>query len=164
MTDDNQRITYRVPFNVRAELFYHGLVLPCLIINMSAGGMLLAAELEEVQAGEQLTLGLRLFDELADAAGLDYLNFQLEVLEVLNDSEADVRACQLRCRNRTSEGSSAYERAHKVVFEAERQRLGAHSGMDSASPMVSDPGRREALRQADDKRWSKGSVNPLLQD
>lgn len=159
MTETNQRNTYRAPFNVRAELFRRGVVMPCLIVNMSAGGMLVASDMV-IEQGEQVTLGLRLFDELRDAAGLDYLNFQLEVLEVIPDPAADVTALQYRCRNLTNEGSAAYERAHKVVFESERQRLAVASGAEDSSPMVTGD-RRAELKKEQVRRYGKESINPL---
>lgn len=163
MSSENKRHAYRVPFNVQAELFHNGFIAPCLVINMSAGGMLIASELQ-IQQGEEATLGLRLFDELKEVAGLDYLSFQVEVLEVLPDPHEDVEAIQYRCRNMTSEGSPQYERARKIVFEAERQRLARASGAAGASQMASSGERREALKPKTVPRYSKQSINPHLGD
>lgn len=163
MSSENKRQAFRVPFNVQAELFYNGLVSPCLVINMSAGGMLVASELE-IPPGSEATLGLRLFDELRAAAELDYISFQLEVLEVIEDPASDVTARQYRCRNLTNEGSPQYERARRIVFEAERQRLATASGASQASPMASSPERRDSLKTRSVQRYGKQSLNPNLRD
>ena len=156
----NQRSAYRVPFNAQAELYHDGHVVPALVVNMSAGGMLVAAE-ADIPTGEHVGLGLHLFDELRTAAGLEYLHFDLEVLEVIEDPADDVTARQYRCRNLTVEGSPAAERVRQVVFTAERERLAAESGMGGASPMATDAERREQLRREQLERYSKASVNPL---
>lgn len=180
MGESNHRNTFRVPFELEAEVFRHGAISKCLILNMSAGGMLLATN-EQVEPHEQLTLGVRLFDDLRKAAGIDYLNFQLEVLEVLEREDEEQAVAQedgsgepavdwgpwqrhLRCRNMTTEGSAAYERAHKLVFEAERRRLAHLSGAEESSPMVSDHGRRESLHPHEVERYSRESINPLFRN
>jgi hypothetical protein len=165
MSDDNQRQSFRTDFHAQAELFHRGAVVPCEIVNLSAGGMRLTS-LALLEPGEPVSLGLRLFGDVREAAGLDYLNFHLEVLGVdeveRDDAGAVVR--EYRCRNLTPEGSPLYERAHRIVFDAERRRLAAVSGMDEASPMQRDHERDLARRVEAVPRYGKSSLNPLLKD
>lgn len=156
----NERQSFRTEFNIRAELFYHGDIAPCVIVNMSAGGMMLQAGMTIPEAS-QVTLGLRLYDDLKQAAGIDYLSFHLEVLEVLEAEGATDSTWLYRCRNLTNEGSPLYERAIKVVFEAERRRLAAESGNDKLSPMATDAKRRAGQRTESVARYKKASIDPL---
>lgn len=155
---DNRRTSYRVPFEADAQLFHKGNTFPCQILDMSAGGVRLAAK-PDIETGESLGLGLHLLGELKTAAELDYLHFDLEVLS-RGDELLAKGWREYRCRNMTVEGSPAYERASKLVFAAERQRRAEQTGAAQSSPMARPAGQDDDQPTAPE-RFSKGSVNPL---
>lgn len=103
--------------DVQAVVFHDGAIEACELQNLSAGGMLVRSR-AVLAPGSELTLGLRLAPDLAEAAGLDYLSFQVEVLESLETDEVGV--ADYRLRNLTSEGSQLYERARSLVYQALR--------------------------------------------
>jgi hypothetical protein len=156
MDVENQRRSFRVESLMEGELFHEGRVVACAVENLSAGGAAVVSSLE-MPAGTQCTLGLRLADDLAVSSGLEYVSFHMEVLEVEAIRGGDLR---YRMRNLTSEGSAAYERAQRVVFEAQRRELAARSGADESSPLVSDRDRRRRLRRPRRPRFGKGSLRP----
>lgn len=117
----DKRATPRVPFTVQTELFLEQANVPAMVINLSPGGVLLSTA-ADLQVGQTVGMGLRLMDKLRDAAGLDYLNFELNVVErINNDNGAD----WYRCKSTASSGSTQYLRAYKIVLEAEKQRQAA---------------------------------------
>jgi hypothetical protein len=171
MDQSEQRETFRVETRLDAELFHDGDVAPCSVRNLSAGGALVETVLA-LDPPARCTLGLRLGPQWAKSAGMDYVTFHLEVLdrtELEDDVDADTGEPAeplhvLRMRNLTEADSPAWERAHKVVFEAQRQQLAERSGSDHASPMASDRERRRALRRQSRPRYRKAALRPDLPD
>ena len=155
MTED-QREAFRLDAGdeLRAELFYEGRVAPCTLENLSAGGARLVSSLQ-MDPATQCTLGVRL-GKRAHAPGVRYVSFLLEVL----DATPAADGTSYRLRSLTAPGTPEYEEAAKLVFEMQRQRLGAASGADEASPMATDEQRRQQLRTPKRRRFSKGSLRP----
>lgn len=154
---DNQRSSYRVGADdFEAELFHEGRVVPCHVINLSAGGALIRTGLEMAD-GTQCTLGLDLEGELASATGIRYVSFHMEVLEQVPVHGGELN---VRLRNLTGEGSKAYEQAQKIVFEAQRRARARETGSEKASPMASDQVRRKRFRGLGSARFGKGSTRP----
>ena len=156
MGGDNQRQSFRVEARIEGELFHEGRVVPCMVENLSAGGAAVTTGLE-LEAGTQCTLGLRMDREQRAALGVDYLSFHMEVLEASPVRGGDML---YRLRNLTSEGSKAYERANKLVFDAQRRARAEETGTGEASPLASDRERRGGLRRIRRPRFSKGSMRP----
>lgn len=125
MGAEEQRSSQRASFNVRAEVFFEGAVSPCLVRNLSAGGALVETPLDLAE-GTEFTLGLRLVDDLREAAGLDYVSFHLEVLgREEAPSLTGSGSTRYRCKNLTSPGSELYQRAVALVTEAQRSSMPA---------------------------------------
>ena len=156
MGSDEQRGSFRVEARIEGELFHEGRVVPCEVENLSAGGAAVTTGLE-LEPGTQCTLGLRMDREQRAATGLDYLSFHMEVLEGTAQRGGDIH---YRMRNLTSEGSDAYERAQKLVFDAQRRARAAETGSDEASPLASDRDRRTGLKRIRRPRFSRGSMRP----
>lgn len=117
----NRRSTPRVPFTVQTELFLPQANVPAMVINLSPGGVLLSTA-ADLHVGQTMGMGLRLMEALREAAGLDYLNFELTVLErITNQNGAD----WYRCKSTASSGSVQYQRAYQVVLKADEQRQSA---------------------------------------
>jgi hypothetical protein len=152
---ENQRESFRIdgePF--RAELFHEGKVAPCSVENLSAGGASVSSSMS-MPVGSQCTVGVRLADSLR-GDGVGYVSFLMEVLEAAAQGES----FQYRLRNTTAPGSTQFEAATKLVFEAQRRRRAGATGTDEASPMVTDQERRRRLRTDPRPRFSKGSLRP----
>jgi hypothetical protein len=113
--NSSRRAAPRVEINTRAALFVGDTSARCVVVNLSSDGALIGSELE-VEPGAHVGLGIHLFEDLRKAAGLDYLHFELEVLE---RSETDGGGFQYRCKNLTRAGSPAHERAVRVVTAAD---------------------------------------------
>ncbi len=157
MTDD-QREAFRIDADdeIRAELFYEGRVAPCALENLSAGGAKLTSALA-MDPATQCTLGVRL-GRINQGSGARYVSFLMEVLDA--EPAPDGSTTSYRLRSLTAPGTPEYEEAARLVFEAQRRRLGAASGAGEASPMASDEERRRKLRTEQRPRFSKRSLRP----
>lgn len=113
----NQRKSDRVPFTVYAELFLPQATVPALIINLSAGGALLSSA-APLERGQRVGMGLRLLDSLKNEAGVDYLHFDLEILQATTQENGTML---YRCKSTARSNSPQYERASKLVIAAQKQ-------------------------------------------
>lgn len=154
---ENQRESFRIDADpqLQAELFHEGRVTPCDLHNLSAGGAKLRCSMP-MATGSHCTLGVRIDPRPGADAGGTYVSFLMEVLESSHRSEL----FEYRLRNATAPGSTEYEAATKLVFEAQRLRLASVSGADESSSMVTDRKRRRRLRIPLRQRFSKRSLRP----
>jgi hypothetical protein len=157
---EQQRASFRVETQFEAELFHEGRVVSCTVQNLSAGGALVETALE-IRTGSQCTLGLALDPELAQATGLDYVSFHMEVLA---SQPISAGRWQHRLHNVTRSGSKEYETATKLVFAAQRRAISHETGTDHASPMATDEARRGRLRSTLATRFGRSSLRPGSND
>jgi hypothetical protein len=147
----NHRETFRITLDseLQSTLEQAGASSPCELVDLSAGGARLRSTLQPA-VGELCTLHLQLIAHGPEA------RIKLKVLAVT----AQVDSWLLRLQNLTEPGSIEHERLTKLVFELQRRQLARASGTDDASPMVSDPERREKLRPPRPARYTKKSLRP----
>lgn len=156
---ENHRESYRVDAgpDLEADLFHEGRVTRCVLRNLSAGGASVSSPLS-LPVGTRCTLGVRLGTEhRATSTTLPYVSFLMEVLDASPGRRGNT---DYRLRSISPPGSREHEAAAHLVFEADRRRRARASGIDSATPMSSDPERRRRLRNPFRQRFSKGSLRP----
>jgi hypothetical protein len=148
----NHRATFRIESDpeLQASLAWRGSTSPCALVDLSAGGARLEATIEPT-IGDRCTLHLQL------TGGQTTAQVEMEVLESTTRGE---ESRLLRLQNLTEPGSADHERLTKLVFELQRRQLARASGTDDASPMTSDPERREQLRPPRPARYTKRSLRP----
>lgn len=103
-----------------AALFHDGVSHSAQLVDLSAAG----AQLEttaQLAVGDQFGLGLHLMGEFRDAAGLDYLHFDLEVVEAIPGQVA-THISRYRCRSLSPRGSAQMDRVGELVRENESSR------------------------------------------
>jgi hypothetical protein len=88
------------------------------LLDLSASGTLLLAPVS-FKVGNTLSLGVHLYDELREAAGTDYLRFELEVVEA---ETVDSQWYRLRCMNQSTPETEQFQRAAAVVERNEASR------------------------------------------
>lgn len=158
---ENQRESFRIDADplLHAELFHEGRVTPCDLRNLSAGGAKLRCSMR-METGSLCTLGVRIDPRRGAGAGGTYVSFLMEVLQQTpHDGQFEYRL-----RNATAPGSTDYEAATKLVFEAQRRHLARSSGAIESSPMASDQQRRRRLRFPLLQRFSRRSMRPGSDD
>lgn len=86
------------------------------LVNLSAGGAMVEATIE-MQPGEQFAMGIFLDQELQSVTELDFLHFDLEIVEAVERPAGGGRNWRYRCRNLTQAGSAQFRRASQIVYK-----------------------------------------------
>lgn len=88
------------------------------LLDLSAAGTLLLIS-ERFEPHTMIRMGIHLPQSFQDAAGTDYLNFKLEVIEAIEHSATWWRH---RCRNLSAPETEQFSKAEAIVNASEAQR------------------------------------------
>lgn len=139
----NQRSSFRIDEELDAELHHRGRVIPCRIVNLSAGGARVLSD-QDLPRDRTCMVQVPLTGDLATSVGAPVANMHLEVL----DSTPGEGGFVTRMRSLDGPGSPEHESTAKLVFALQRRARAAQSGAAEASPMrtTAESIRRERSR------------------